>query len=526
MNQPEAVAPPKITEILLVTATLVLITSFLRLPHSMIPWSYYDDAEGVYHAFSIASGRLPYLEDATHHFLGYTLPYLLLAPFTGFSFELVRISALLHISLTGLFTYLGCRSFTRPFVSLVAALLVVSAGQPETAGFYIQFELNLILSAILCCLLWHTVSSRDSLLKIASFLLGLLICYDQRMVVYLPLIPILLLWQCNFGRAFFRNFILEFVLPFIVAPLAGFLYLFCSGIINEFIFQVYTYPREYRIGSLNFFSVIYEGIRSHWFLLEKTPIFTGAAIAGCLAIAKKSIRNFRAAQKLILLLTLVLSIFPPLFGGRYYEYYVVTYYPVFGILAGAGILLLFSIRKSIGITYYLLLFLQPLFAMILAYSLLRYDHFLEFSGDGNKEVAAYLQENAEVDDQIFVWGYRPDIYLLIGRTSPSRFVNQMMIHPDGNLTQEEQALHVVPKYLEEFKKWWCMSPPNFVVTFNENDMSSSLAQQFVMGQLKNHYHPTFNTRKLDASKREIRFKIYSLSSSNASSTECAYSSSS
>ncbi|MCB0318395.1 MAG: hypothetical protein KDD56_06525, partial [Bdellovibrionales bacterium] len=163
----------------------------MKLPIQAQAILHYDDAETLYHVLSMRYGRVPHLEDASHHSLGYILPFYLLSFFFGFSEFLLRQSAFIIQALAALGVFLTVRIYQKRDSALITSLLFLSAREPWVNAFYPQYIFNLIFVWVLYFLVTDIHANRFKLSRYAFLLCGIGFVFDQRLL-FLTILPLCL----------------------------------------------------------------------------------------------------------------------------------------------------------------------------------------------------------------------------------------------------------------------------------------------------------------------------------------------
>jgi len=486
---------------LAVLAVFGLLYGVLRLPGRGLELQYYDDAEALYHTLSVLCGRLPYRDDHSHHFLGYVLEYLLAARIFGFSLDLVRQTAFLNQAAMAFVLYLcALRYMSRPR-ALLAGALAISAREPWVRGFYIQYQLSLGIVVLLYFCLRYLARRNPLALAAAGAAAGLLFTFDQRALV-LGIVPLAaaLLAGPPFGRP-----LLFAAAAMLLAPAAAAAYLTYHALWPEFIAQTFVFPGSYRMASQSAWEVLRQGLLLHRHLIWLTPILTVTALLGFVVALK---RRADSRFGLLVILALPLAVMP-FFGARDFDYYTVTWLPYAALLSALSCDYFVRLPRRAQAAYCFALCMPVLLALFSALLHAGWQADLGYRGDGAQELAAYLEREVGPDESLYVWGYRPDIYVRLGRTSPYPFVNQMMIHPDSSIQDEEQRRrHVFPEYEADFLRRLAGEPPDWVVTFNEENARPSRAHSAVKQLLERDYRRTYESDRQDFTGNRVLFRAY------------------
>lgn len=484
---------------------------FLRLPTAQLRLAYYDDGETLYHVLNILQGGVPYKDDQTHHFLGYILPFFFGSKVLGFSAELIRAIACINQVATAYGVFLCLRMFCRFPLSLLGGLLLLSSREPWVLGFYIQYELNALYVFVLYCSLRYVMQPGSGWLAAASFLAGLSFTYDQRAVFFL-LVPLSAFFCSRKSSDKLANPLFLNALLFLAAPLAMIFYLSIHGALSEFIEQAFIFPKQYRVGSQSFAQQMTVALQAYRHLIEATPLLFTAGTIGLVALLLE-LREAAGAEKHIPLVMLTAALPPfiyPFFGGRDLEYYTVPWLPwlsIVAIIAGRQFFQSAAVRS----VWIIFLLAQPLLSAAGAAKLISEGTYAAYDGDGVRETVTYLREHLTSADSVFVWGYRPDIYVYLNRRSPYPFANRMMIHPDQAITDPAERLkHIHPGYQELFYSLLENKPPTYIVRFIRDDSErlGSASHEKILQVLGSSYTKVFAVTKKDVTNGTCTFEIY------------------
>jgi hypothetical protein len=70
----------------------------------------------------------------------------------------------------------------------------------------------------------------------------------------------------------------------------------------------------------------------------------------------------------------------------------------------------------------------------------RYDHYGDFSLSADREVAAYVQDQTDTDETVFIWGFEPLVYFLADRRPASRFIYTVPLVTDWSPPEWREEL--------------------------------------------------------------------------------------
>lgn len=505
---------------LAVVLVLCIVHLLLRLPTAYIKMPLYDDGETLYHTLSILNGQIPYLDDYNHHFAGYLLPYIATAKIFGFSISLLQQVYFITQVFGSFAVYLILRLFFPLPLALVGALLALSAREPWVLGYFIQYEINFIYAWMLYFYLYYLRKGGALKLQLANFLCGICAIFDQRAAVFLFLPFLCAYLGC---RKKVRLIFIEIPVSilFTIIPIAYcWYYLHLHQAWQNFVEQTWIFPKEYRVGSLNLAQLFWENLRLHKFLVEHNPVSLVMGMIGFAqllrAVRFESEQRLKSAYFFIIAFAFPLALMPWL-GGRNYHYYTLTWLPYLAILS----VFAFDFFKRVGRIAWLIsvffAFAPVLLTLVKAIGTIELKPKDKYS-DGAVETANFLKENLKPTDKIYVWGYRPDIYVYLNVLSPYPFVNQIMIHPDrAILDKEERIKHIYPKYDSIFKDALNASLPTYFVIFERKDYSGlySNADDLVRKTISTNYKEAFKITKKDYLGEDCTFIVYQHKPANA-----------
>ncbi|MCB9029731.1 MAG: hypothetical protein H6619_01655 [Deltaproteobacteria bacterium] len=501
-------------EVLIAAIVFAVIYYIVKLPIHNIPITYYDDGESLYHVFNILHGGIPYLEDHSHHFLGYVIHFLLGEKIFGLNLFLIKNVAFLNQVLVSIAVFLVSRLYFANHVALIAGLLTIVAREPFVLGFQIQYMINFYLYFLLYFSLLAIRKQNSSYLLLAYFLSSVAFVYDQRCLA-LVLIPIVASFQI-IGFPSFKGATKS--LTFYLTPiLASLYYLYKNGALVPFYEQTFLYPSIYRIGSRSMIDLIWNAICIHKHLFSHMNVwFFGSALIGSIALYFNAANASPLSVKEKRLFTVILIplLLMPSVGGRDFDYYTITWLPFFGICVAFGYDYISKQREALKLIYALLLFLSLLFPLVAAAGFMRSDMLQRYTGDGFTEVSEYLNRNLSADDTVYVWGYRMDLYVAIHKLSHFPHVNYIMIHPDRQVIGEDREKHIYPKYEDMFLDKLAKNPPTYFVTALHKERDEleldSKAQSEVFNAIDQRYEQVFESKK-DAYNGVISiFTVYKL----------------
>lgn len=480
-----------------------LVHWLLRLPMSTSSLLWYDDGETLYHAASLAAGRIPYLEDSTHHFLGYILPFLALIKVFGLSLAIISKAALLNQALTGGLIFLGARIFFPFGPALLSGLTYVCAREPFTPGFYVQHQINLLASLIIFLCLRRTQGRSIWFLRLAFCAAGLAFIFDQRALA-LSFIPLTALFLGG-GEGKLRR-LPGLILAWALAPGAALYFLYSNGALPDLYHQTIVFPSRYRVGGLGLWEYLAASFSAHQNLILGAPVlcFLGAIGFG-------SLLTSRSSERRLLVLCFIPFAAMPLLGGRSYDYYSYTWLPYLSLLSVFGAAAAGASSARLGRAFLGALCLSALFSLGAAYRLslapeMRQDL------DGAAETAAFAQARLNASDDIYLWGYRLDMYARLNKLAPTRLVGGLSIHPDPQISAPEKRLASIdPADQAEFLGFISNRPPKMIIVFSIpgiSDKYSSPAEMALFAKLASDYSLAFTKTGRTPAGQQTIWRVY------------------
>lgn len=484
--------------------SLILLSSYIlfKLPILHIPILFYDDGEMMYHAFALSKGLIPYLDTHSHHFLGYILPIILSGKLFGFSPDLLRQMGAIFQVLTGLGIFILVNRFTSKGWSLFAAILYISAREPWVNGFPIQYELNLLIVLILLL-----IDKKDFTSAAAIASLGFI--FDQRALALITL-PLAAITATELKL----KPVLKFLTIYSILPLLTLLWLYTNGALLAFWEQTFIFPSKYRVATLSFWDSIAQGFSLHRYLLTSTPWLFGLALAGYAALFDLRIKDALSPElrRALLIAPLILFAMAGI-GGRDYDYYTVIWLPVLSALAGVcfyyAVTASSSFKLSVAFMTIIGIFIPHLYSL----ALLKTDNFKDYGSDGSVETASFIKANMKPNDSVFVWGYRMDLYLRIGKTAPFADASLLFIHPDAAI-KNSRWRHIAPKYEYDFMEKITANMPTFLVRFTRGGDKTlfSPSKELVSKLININYQKVFEIERKDYQDGYPKFEVYKLNS--------------
>ena len=481
----------------------------LRTPMAPLSFSYYDDGENLYHALALLEGKIPYLQDFNHHFAGYLLPLVLLAKLFGFSADLFSTLFVVQQVVVGYLVFLIVRRFTIPLWSLFGALVAVSAREPWVLGHFIQYELNpLWLLSLLFAL---SFISKGSLrfLALSFFISGIAFTFDQR-ALFFSIIPFGA-WTLSKRGTLLRWIASLFIagMAWGLAPLTAILYLFSHGALIPFYEQTFVFPSQYRVGGSSLTELLFQGLSLHRYLFTLSSLLFIGALASTFTIILQ--KRYRDSTYTLLFFAAIPHFIFPFFGGRDYEYYTVTWLPWMAIVSALLPSLLVDTVPALVLTAAKALVASPILTASLGAMTIAMDDSVQaYQGDGAREAAEFLRVNAQPSDQIYLLGYRLDLFAHLGRTEGLPFSSQIFYTPDSDVPSEQYELHTYPQYRSQFEDVLTNTPPQWIVIFNTSELIGIKRpiESFVLSLVASRYEKAYTITRNDFRDKVITFEVY------------------
>lgn len=498
-------------EIIVTLAILGLVYYFLRLPTSQLPLAFYDDGEILYHVLAALKGLIPYKDDINHHFLGYILPYIALSKITGFSPELARSMGFVNQITLGLGVFLILRISFGYWWSLLGGLLALSAREPWVLGTFVQYQIALYFVYVLLLALKGLQRQSIYFLYSSAVLAGFALLADQRALLIAPL-PICAYFLLRKKWSWSEFCILKS--SYLIFPFTAVLFLYHHNALVPFLEQTLIYPFKYRIGNKDAFDKIWDIFVIHKYLFSLTPFLL---VAGCLGVVsilyffKKNSDLERACNKLLLISFPLVFIMSSL-GGRDFDYYTIFWLPILAIAAIHSSSWLPLLRTPLKIALKALLTAPILFSLLAVPNNIP-SQASSLPDDGINEIVSYLKSNMEDRDTIYVWGYRLDLYVRLGRVSSSPFASRISINPDEQVLGQDREKNIDPKYQQLFFQQFKSSPPTYLVLFRREGHPhfDSPADAFIHQTIESGaYRHELKVEKKDFLGKTCTFEIYKL----------------
>ena len=476
----------KIYDGIFVLTIFIAYYYILKLPIQGIAILHHDDAEALYHVLSLVQGKIPHLEDASHHSLGYVLPYYFLSYIFGFSEYLLRQSALLIQALTAFAIYLTIRSYQKRQLALICGLIYLSAREPWVNAFYPQYLMNGVFAWILYLTTKYIQSKSNKYIFCSFLVLGIGFVIDQRLLFLSP-VPLVAAIFGNKLESLPKLIFVSFLTwTFPVFLWIGFLYL--NGGLLDYIEQAFIYPLAYRSASIPLVEHLAIALKLHVRAINLSPILFASGAIGLYFLASQAKNKSKDCKEL--LYVAIASIFSILiitsFGGRSFDYYTIIWFPILSILIGHSFEIF--INKNIKLSYIFILFFLVLNPGI--QSFINKDWLKEhnYNGDGSLKISKYLRSKIKKDQEVFVWNSRFEPYVYLQKLAPTRFASVIFFQPDGAIKDSSSEEHTFENYEKEFINHISLRTPDWIIKFKHKGLAkASKASDFMEHLISTKY---------------------------------------
>ena len=426
----------------------------------------HDTAHMVYNAREIVAGRVPYRDVWNHHFLGFLVPLVVIERLFGLS--LTTLGMLLFV--VQLLTLLGTRKILQN-LGLSGRSLDVGTMFAALLSWLPGWQGNILncQSLLLPLVTWSFLGflriaekKEGGLAFRVGLLLGLALASDQRLLVLLlpAFVALLLSGACIRLGALLGLGIVSILLP------AG-IYLSVEGAIPEFISQTFIFPFRFRNAGLQA-PFLERFLQTVFACIQSEPILLCSLICAPLAFIFPDFLKIPRRKLSIVGGMAVVGLLYCSFGGRTYLNYALLFGPFTIVVFLLGALRLIErsqpMPRRLGAGFLLL------FASLIASHtiVLNYDGLVS-SNEGNQQVAAYIEAHTTPTQQIFVWGYCPQIYILSHRLTGLREMGLLTIQGERLHGSGAGNEHIVKEFVEEFYRYLKNNPPDYVIVKVEEE---------------------------------------------------------
>jgi hypothetical protein len=432
------------------------------LPWLFVEFTTVDLAAIVFDALRLQAGYVPYRDTFNHHFVGYLLPFRIVAALAPLTTPTLKIVALLCNFAVAVCVHSLLERIANRRAAWVGALFAV------TIGWYWNWQgyaLNVqsILAPSLALYLFFLVRSADARserhLVAAAIVGGAIVTADQRAMVFLPMliIPVLRLERHRQGQAFLVAAAATVLVPVLCAA-----YLVAQGAWRDAIRQTLEYPLFYRNRGLTNAVPFWVLWPVYLLLTEPAPVLLGlAGLVACLVMDSRV--WLRSVLAMAILSTAVYSAA----GGRLFP----NYFVLFGVtlIVCASLLPHYLERRSQMIGRAATALIIGLCALHAAKPLLAAMRtgvlFVPGTEREARMAAAFIQQKTSASDQVLVWGFAPQLYVWSGRLRTFQDATLLSI-TGGNFDStrsEDQGL--LPEMVDRFEEYLRSTPPKAIAYY-------------------------------------------------------------
>lgn len=404
---------------------------------------------------------IPYRDVETHHFIGFVVPFWILDKLIEITPAVIDLMAITFNFINSILIYFLVRELTnnKP-ASKVAALFAASAGWLWSWGGASFNNQSFFLPLLNLLILLTVISIKKgnlSYLISTSFLYGILLTFDIRLIVFIPLIFIILINNAEY------RLITKSLLSFCAIstyPIILILLLYSNDALLPFIEHAIKFPFFAKSTGLNseYFT---RGISLLGFAAGSQPfIFILLAIG----IALFSLSNSNIYLRLVIIITLAAGVLYVIAAGRDRPNYCLIFYPVCFTSIGLSVALSLSrdfLKKIVNICLvlgFLIVTILPV-SLILTTGSIFLNPQLEVITNSLRVIERLSDEN----DHILVTGYMPSIYVLSKRFSSIRDISLNSITGDNEVTANFSGWKSPGR--ENFKRDLTERPPILIIDF-------------------------------------------------------------
>lgn len=437
-------------------ATLVVATVWQNL--------YYltDLGETVYLARLIANGKVPYRDFFNHHFAGYLVPFVLVELLIGLTPCAIALMQIIAISIYALTTALSVRLITNDrLLFILAGILATTAGTfPIWVGLTFNYQsytaplIALQLTALVkCC-----VSKELFWLKLAAIVFGFALTFDQRVIVFGPVLIVPLLTLPELRRL---GNLTKLSCYALCGPVIFALLILYFGVGSEFLEQTINFPLFQRNAGFAGSPV------ERWLILMQKFCLEPIAMLSLVALPVFLILEQRSAIKLLLISTAIASLAYVMIGGRSFFNYLLMLGPIISLLVSC---LPFYLKRMRIVSRGMLVALAVLIPLSFI-SIWKVKIFFEEIANTSvlAKIAQSVKSNSNPNQDLLVWGYCPQLYLYSERVTSLKEMGLLTIAGSVFHLSPPSEKNVVPSMLESFKKYLQDSPPHIVVARKDDD---------------------------------------------------------
>ena len=255
-----------------------------------------------------------------------------------------------------------------------------------------------------------------------------------------------------------------------------FAYFWVKGALDDFYFYAWSYNLLYYGPETSATDRVLAALGGLDIVRDKYPLIGIAVLAGACTrllglVQKRPDEAERAVSPaaFYVLTWALLSLAGSASAGRIYHHYYLQFLPALVLLAG-WFLADCQERWQASSNY----FLKGLMALVLAVSAwsvlavpLRGPWPASLGPEAGTDAATYIRDHSKPSDQIFVWGYNPDFYLLADRRAASRYIYCSFLTGLIPWTNAEPgrdtSYAIVPGTMEILMRELAANRPKFIV---------------------------------------------------------------
>ena len=225
---------------------LACLNTIGTLPWLRVAFPTVDLAAMLYDVGRLRAGYVPYRDTFNHHFVGYIVPFYWLAAIVPLSPVTLKVIALACHFATAVCVFLIVREVGRRDLAWLGAFLTVTTGwfwKWQGFAFNVQSFLEPIWALLLLFVVQAAVRRSQVRLFGSALVAGLLVTFDQRALLFLPLIAIPILFVPCMRRA---GTVGVAAVGVAIVPVLCALYLLRAHAWDDFVRQTVVFPLYYR----------------------------------------------------------------------------------------------------------------------------------------------------------------------------------------------------------------------------------------------------------------------------------------
>jgi 4-amino-4-deoxy-L-arabinose transferase-like glycosyltransferase len=313
---------------------------------------------------------------------------------------------------------------------------------------------------------------------LAGFFSCMAVFVKQTAVFNLILIVLFMLLSEFYNKKFslydlIKKYFFLFIGGFILA-IPIFLFFILQNSFNQFYFWVVQYPLMYSGAAHNFIFMLLQ-------LVDEREIFQKMYLVWSLAFAaflfvfvhlKQRRWNLnRNLRDILLVLWFFASFIGVMMGGRFYQHYFIQVLPALCILLGysIGFSKIFNSKKDMasfqGIIIIVFIILGLIFPLLQVGYNYVYRVVNEPPSTDYQIISEYIKNNTFEGDEIYVWGYAPQIYVLSGRKSFNEAVHFFPLS-GASAIETNYENTIVNWTRKEFINDLKIHPPRYIIVEN------------------------------------------------------------